>query len=81
MENRVCKKCLLLKEAENDADNLKKYIDIISPDERVDDALYEKRLLICDGCDKLLGSTCNACGCYVLIRAAAISSACPKKKW
>ena len=81
MDNRVCKKCLLLQAAENDVENIKKYIDIISPSERANDLLYEKRLNICEECDKLLGSTCNVCGCYVQIRAAALSAICPKKKW
>ena len=81
MDNRVCKKCLLLEAAEKDAENIQRYIDIISPSERADDALYEKRLDICGNCDKLLGSTCNVCGCYVQIRAAAKAAVCPKKKW
>lgn len=81
MDNRVCKKCLLLEAAEKDAENIQRYIDIISPSERAGDALYEKRLDICGNCDKLLGSTCNVCGCYVQIRAAAKAAACPKKKW
>ncbi len=81
MDNRLCKKCLLLEAAENDGENIKKYIDIISPSECADDALYEKRLDICGDCDKLLGSTCNSCGCYVQIRAASLNSSCPKKKW
>ena len=81
MDNRVCKKCLLLEAAEKDGENIKKFIDIIAPSERADDGLYEKRLEICGDCDKLLESTCNACGCYVQIRAAALSATCPKKKW
>ncbi|MCR4789372.1 MAG: DUF6171 family protein [Lachnospiraceae bacterium] len=81
MSERKCIRCLLRELAEKDYENIKKYIDIISPSERADDDLYEKRLSICKECDKLFDGTCNACGCYVEIRAASERSSCPKKKW
>ncbi len=81
MSERKCIRCLLRELAEKDYENIKKYIDIIRPSERTDDELYEERLTICKECDRLLDGTCNACGCYVEIRAASKNSSCPKKKW
>ena len=81
--NKVpCKKCLLRDIDPNKyKEEIEGYIKALSPSDRADEALYEKRLATCGACDKLLSGTCLACGCYVEIRAAGKRVACPKKKW
>lgn len=78
---KICKKCLLRELAEADAKMIEKYKNAIKLSERVDESGYEKRLGICKQCDYLNAGTCNACGCYVELRAAAIVGHCPYKKW
>lgn len=78
---RVCKKCLFRDMAEEDIKNLQKYIDVIKPEDRVDDKKYEERLAVCRECELLNAATCNACGCYVEVRAILKNGNCPKKKW
>ena len=42
---------------------------------------YDRRRKICKACDYLSKGTCNACGCFVELRAATNRSHCPYKKW
>ncbi len=80
-ENRVCLRCLLRDLADADMSNIEKYKAAIKVSDRVSDEEYEKRLKRCQECDKLNAGTCQACGCYVEIRAVAKVSRCPKKYW
>lgn len=79
---RICRKCLL-----RDADplaykrDLEEYIERLGNDIRTDQDEYKRRLDICLSCDRLERGTCLSCGCYVELRAAAITAHCPKKKW
>ena len=79
---RPCKKCLLA-----ELDNEKLLADVRAAIDRLDDALkvsedeYKKRLDMCRICDYLNEGTCNACGCYVELRAATKKGKCPYKKW
>lgn len=82
MENRVCYRCLIREMAEKDyKESIGKYIDAISPSEKTRHEEYETRLTICKACDFLMNGTCNACGCYVELRAASSKASCPHKKW
>ncbi|MCD8074714.1 MAG: DUF6171 family protein [Lachnospiraceae bacterium] len=75
---RVCKKCLLRDMAEQaQYANLFSYVKNLPPDDKVPDDIYEERLAICRGCDKLLSGTCILCGCYVELRAAMRVKSCP----
>ena len=78
---RICKQCLLRDMAGEAQYGLQKYIDAIKPKERTSEEQYEQRLEICKQCSMLLEGTCQACGCYVELRAAVEHSRCPKKKW
>ncbi|MCR5676379.1 MAG: DUF6171 family protein [Lachnospiraceae bacterium] len=78
---RKCLRCLLRDLAEEDQRDLKKYLDAIRKEDRAPEAVVEKRLEICRGCEKLTEATCEACGCYVEFRAAIKDGRCPKKKW
>ncbi len=60
---------------------LKKYLSVIKPKDKVSDEKYEERLEICRSCEKLVQATCEACGCYVEYRAVVKHSSCPYKKW
>ena len=81
-QKRPCRKCLLA-----ELDNKKLLVQIREAVERLDardrvsDKEYENRLGVCRACDYLNEGTCNACGCYVEIRAAAKTGSCPYKKW
>lgn len=75
----ICKRCLLRDMTEADKKNIAKYRDAIT--ERVSEEIYEKRLGVCKECDLLNAGTCNACGCYVELRALSPLSKCPHKKW
>ena len=72
----ICKKCLLREMAEADAAMIKKYVDAIKGEDRVPEKEYEARLAVCKACDRLNAGTCNACGCYVELRALTGVSHC-----
>ncbi len=80
--NRYCRKCLL-KDFDEDRyrELVKKELDWMDAEMKAPDGLYEKRLSICETCDKLSQGTCLSCGCFVELRAAAKKAACPRKKW
>ena len=77
----VCKKCLLREMAEADRSMIQTYIAGIKKEDRVSNDVYETRLSACKECDRLNAGTCNACGCYVELRALTPVSHCPYKKW
>lgn len=80
--SRVCLRCLLREMSEADASfDVAKYIEKLKPEDKTDDIEYERRLSVCKECDLLNAGTCNACGCYVEIRAAGANSHCPRKRW
>ena len=81
MTKKTCKRCLLREMAEADKAMISKYKAAIKAEDQVDDAEYERRLTICTTCEKLFEGTCNACGCYVELRAASNISHCPHKHW
>lgn len=80
-KQRICKKCLLRDLAVKDQKNLKKYLDAIKTQDRAPEVIYEARLVVCRECEKLKEATCQACGCYVELRAAVRHGRCPYKKW
>ncbi|MCF0131974.1 MAG: hypothetical protein HUJ71_09580 [Pseudobutyrivibrio sp.] len=76
-----CKLCLLRDISGEDYANIEKYKLAIKETDRASEDLYEKRLAVCKSCSLLNRGTCNACGCYVEIRAFSHFACCPKKKW
>lgn len=80
-KRRICKKCLLRDLAVQDQKNIKRYLDAIKPADRASEEVYEERLAVCRECSKLNEATCQACGCYVELRAAVMHGRCPYKKW
>lgn len=76
--SELCKKCLLLEAGEEAAlKSVKDYLDLLSPDEKVSDSVYNERLKKCRNCDFLISGMCRKCGCYVEIRAALKNKECP----
>jgi len=80
-KKKICRRCLIRYLAEEDRKNLKKYLDVIKPQDRADPTEYERRLSVCRECDLLVEATCQACGCYAEFRTFGKRSRCPKKKW
>lgn len=67
----------------NSKAELQKYISSMSDDIKVENDEYEKRLTLCDKCDKLVNGVCGLCGCFVMARAAKKIMSCPASppKW
>ena len=78
---KKCIRCLLRDMAEADKAMIEKYKAAIKSEDQVPPEEYERRLALCQDCDKLNEGTCGACGCYVELRAASNVSHCPHKKW
>ena len=49
----------------------------------VSEELFEKRMLICNGCELLKKEkgTCGVCGCVVEYKGRMETESCPEKKW
>ncbi len=77
----LCKKCFTGIEAESYRELIEKSAASIPQRDRSGDGERERRFRICEGCEKLVGATCQACGCYVELRALRKASHCPHKKW
>ena len=80
---RVCKKCLMrdMLDKGEELRKLEALIERLPAPEKASEAVYEQRLKVCQECELLMDGTCNACGCYVELRAATKGRKCPKKKW
>lgn len=79
---RHCYKCLL-REMDEAAymQKLHRYIALLDQDVKTAQELYDGRLSVCKECSYLEAGTCQACGCYVELRAAVKKNRCPYKKW
>ena len=77
---RYCKKCLLeeMTDMGKVFEDLRKYIDRIDQDLKVEEPVYRERLEKCRNCDQLISGMCRICGCYVELRAVMRKNACPK---
>jgi len=80
---RFCRKCLTRDMIDKDDyfKTLQEMIKNIPEDIKTPGTIYEQRLNTCTGCERLMDGLCNACGCYVELRAAKESNACPYSKW
>lgn len=80
---RVCRRCLtreMLGQEEYFA-NLQQYIANLDTDIKTQEELYEQRLSVCKECELLFQGMCRSCGCYVELRAAIGTNACPNRHW
>lgn len=72
-----CRRCMVPDYIEDKEAFIEKYVDIIKPEERTDDAVYESRLRKCEKCEHHQNGICRLCGCFVVIRAVARRQSCP----
>ena len=78
MNQRVCRRCLLMDQAGGAlAKSLREYVESIPDEERAEEALYRMRLEVCRKCDQLMQGVCRQCGCFVEARAARRAQSCP----
>ena len=79
---KYCRKCLT-RDMDLDGyfDNLHQYIQNLGEDIKSAPDLYENRLNRCKECDRLNEGICNACGCFVELRAVIAKKSCPFGKW
>lgn len=47
----------------------------------VDKLEYERRLSVCQSCDRRTENRCHECGCFLTIKAAGRAFDCPIGKW
>ena len=83
MEYRFCKRCLTRDMIDKDTyfQTLQELVANVPESESVSDSLYEERLSVCTGCERLADGMCRACGCYVELRAKIGKNVCPYEKW
>lgn len=78
MERKPCFKCLLQQADENELYGIiQQRIAALPAAQKAAPEEYSRRLALCGECDELLSGTCRKCGCYVELRAAKKSAACP----
>lgn len=62
-------------------ENMFTYIKNLDETIKVSSELYEQRLEMCKRCERLISGMCNACGCFVEMRAAIHHNKCPYDTW
>jgi len=78
----MCKKCLVRDMDEAGYfENMFTYIRNLDETIKSSSQLYEQRLEVCKTCERLMSGMCNACGCFVEMRAAIDHNKCPYEKW
>lgn len=43
--------------------------------------IVEDRIKTCKGCEQLKLNRCQACGCYIVVKAGMDAEKCPEGKW
>ena len=78
----LCKKCLL-REAQGEEmyQSIMEYVKTIPPEEKASEAEYQRRLEICQKCERLTNGLCALCGCFVEVRAAKARMYCANDLW
>lgn len=77
----MCKKCLTRDMPDSSFfQNMYDYIESLDEDIKVSEEEYERRLMICKGCEFLLNGMCRKCGCFVEMRAIIKIKGCPSSK-
>lgn len=79
---KICKKCLISEIDEGKYfKNMFAYIDNLDEDIKTEPILYKRRLDKCKECKRFTSGMCNACGCFVEMRAAIKTNKCPYEVW
>jgi len=79
--SRICKKCLIGQQAEEYLQLIEKNREATPEKLRASEEVFDRRVAICEECEKRSGPTCMACGCYVELRALRKDGRCPYRKW
>ena len=75
---KPCIKCLIQEWGDESlVQSVQAYQSSIAEEERAEDAIYQKRLLLCRECEWLRQGICGKCGCFVEARAYRAKAACP----
>ena len=78
---QICRRCIGDSvEARDLARYLDDYVNSLPDDLRASPGEYERRLRICEDCDRRAGLNCTLCGCYVQARAAKRDLDCPNDR-
>lgn len=78
----MCKRCLISEMDEASYfENMFLYIENIDETIKTPSKTYQSRLEVCKMCERLINGMCNACGCFVEMRAAISHNKCPYDKW
>ncbi len=74
-----CRRCLLdeVPDGAGIAAQIRRLIEALPPGKRAEAGITNRRLDVCRQCEHLSSGTCALCGCYVELRAAGKSAACP----
>lgn len=82
MMEKHCIRCLLQEiDPEKYEQDIGRLLAMMDRETKTPEKEYEHRLQVCRDCEYLSRGTCNACGCFVELRAATARSHCPYKKW
>ena len=79
-----CKQCMTFEQDNQLFDSIMNYIESLDKEIKVSQDLYNKRLAICEKCNRLKNGMCGFCGCFVAVRAVKQIMGCPhptEKKW
>lgn len=82
MKTNSCRKCLTRDMDQSSYfESLHDYIDQLDETIKAEQSVYRYRLQQCTECERLIDAMCNACGCYVELRASIDRNYCPYHKW
>ena len=82
MMEKHCIRCLLQEiDPEKYEQDIGRLLAMMDRETKTPEKEYGHRLSVCRDCEYLSRGTCNACGCFVELRAATGGSHCPYKKW
>ena len=48
---------------------------------KADPQIIQSRRIICNKCDKKIGSSCDICGCLIFLKTKLRDEECPLLKW
>lgn len=75
---KPCRLCLLQESGEQELYAIiQQRIAALPAAQKAAPEQYARRLSLCRECEELLSGVCRKCGCYVELRAAKETSACP----
>ena len=78
LSRKPCRLCLLQESGEQEMYAIiQQRIAALPAAQKAAPEQYARRLSLCRECEELLSGVCRKCGCYVELRAAKETGACP----